>query len=103
MIPAIFQAKAVAERGTDEAALLYGKRQAAAAIGIISAVGALGGFLITAAFGMSFAPDGQPGPLAFAGVRRLLRGLRRRVTWWCYTAHGAASRSSAPAWPTRRV
>src|SRR5690606_7421749 len=54
MIPAIFQAKAAAERGDAG----HGRRQASAAIGIISAVGALGGFLINRAFGMSFAATG---------------------------------------------
>lgn len=56
MIPAIFQAKAAAERGDAG----HGRRQASAAIGIISAVGALGGFLINRAFGMSFAATGSP-------------------------------------------
>ncbi|KAB8186259.1 MFS transporter [Nonomuraea phyllanthi] len=83
MIPAIFQAKAVAERGESEESLLYGKRQAAAAIGIISAVGALGGFLINRAFGMSFASTGTPGPafLAFGAFYLSCSAL----TWWCYT------------------
>ncbi|MFI7615081.1 MFS transporter [Nonomuraea terrae] len=83
MIPAIFQAKAVAERGEGEEALLYGKRQASAAIGIISAVGALGGFLINRAFGMSFAAAGTPGPalLAFCAFYACCFAL----TWWCYT------------------
>ncbi|NUR85067.1 MAG: MFS transporter [Nonomuraea sp.] len=83
MIPAIFQAKAVAERGEGEEALLYGKRQASAAIGIISAVGALGGFLINRAFGMAFAAAGTPAPafLAFAVFYATCLAL----TWWCYT------------------
>ncbi|NBE93027.1 MFS transporter [Nonomuraea sp. KC401] len=82
MIPAIFQAKAVAERGEGEEALLYGKRQASAAIGIISAVGALGGFLINRAFGMSFAAAGGPAPafLAFGAFYVCCGAL----TWWCY-------------------
>ncbi|QYC43749.1 Nitrate/nitrite transporter NarK [Nonomuraea coxensis DSM 45129] len=83
MIPAIFQAKAVAERGEGEEALLYGKRQASAAIGVISAVGALGGFLINRAFGMSFAASGSPAPafLAFG----LFYATCFALTWWCYT------------------
>ncbi|MET8862559.1 MFS transporter [Nonomuraea sp. NPDC004580] len=82
MIPAIFQAKAVAERGEGEEALLYGKRQASAAIGIISAVGALGGFLINRAFGMSFAASGSPAAafLAFG----LFYASCFALTWWCY-------------------
>lgn len=82
MIPAIFQAKAVAERGEDEEALLYGKRQASAAIGIISAVGALGGFLINRAFGMSFAATGSPA-VAFAAFGAFYAACTA-LTWWCY-------------------
>jgi NNP family nitrate/nitrite transporter-like MFS transporter len=82
MIPAIFQAKAVAERGEGEEALLYGKRQASAAIGIISAVGALGGFLINRAFGMSFAAAGTPAPAFLAFGIFYLACLA--LTWWCY-------------------
>ena len=83
MIPAIFQAKAVAERGPGEETLLHGKRQASAAIGIISAVGALGGFLINRAFGMSFAASGSPAAafLAFG----LFYASCFALTWWCYT------------------
>ncbi|MEV4218030.1 MFS transporter [Nonomuraea sp. ATR24] len=83
MIPAIFQAKAVAERGTGEEALLHGRRQASAAIGIISAVGALGGFLINRAFGMSFAATGSPA-VAFAAFGAFYAACFA-LTWWCYT------------------
>ncbi|GAA3601852.1 MFS transporter [Nonomuraea rosea] len=83
MIPAIFQAKAVAERGEGEEALMYGKRQASAAIGIISAVGALGGFLINRAFGMAFAATGSPAPAFLAFGVFYLACLS--LTWWCYT------------------
>ncbi|MFI7447980.1 MFS transporter [Nonomuraea sp. NPDC049714] len=96
MIPAIFQAKAVAERGTDEAALLYGKRQASAAIGIISAVGALGGFLINRAFGMSFAATGSPS-LAFAAFG-IFYVACVGVTWWCYTRTVGVSRAPSLAY-----
>lgn len=82
MIPAIFQAKAIAELDSREEALLYGKRQASAAIGIISAVGAFGGFLINRAFGMSFASTGSPAAafVAFAVFYAACTAL----TWWCY-------------------
>ncbi|GAA2823190.1 MFS transporter [Nonomuraea rubra] len=84
MIPAIFQAKAVAERGDEtEETLLYGKRQASAAIGIISAVGALGGFLINRAFGMAFAAAGTPAPAFLAFGVFYVSCLA--LTWWCYT------------------
>ncbi|MEV0195644.1 MFS transporter [Nonomuraea sp. NPDC050691] len=95
MIPAIFQAKAVAERGESEEALLYGKRQAAAAIGIISAVGALGGFLINRAFGMSFAQTGSPATaLAAFGAFYVACFV---LTWWCYTRTVGVSRVASLA------
>ncbi|MER7503556.1 MFS transporter [Nonomuraea pusilla] len=90
MIPAIFQAKAVAERGRSEESLLYGKRQASAAIGIISAVGALGGFLINRAFGMSFAATGSPAA-AFAAFAAFYAACLA-LTWWCYTRRVGGSR-----------
>ncbi|MFI9556690.1 MFS transporter [Nonomuraea endophytica] len=90
MIPAIFQAKARAERGDGEQALVYGKRQASAAIGIISAVGAFGGFLINRGFGMSFAQTGSPAAafLAFA----LFYAACTALTWWCYLRTFGAAR-----------
>jgi MFS transporter, NNP family, nitrate/nitrite transporter len=77
MIPAIFRAKALASVGTgsradsragadSEAALLRARRIAGAAIGIISAVGALGGLLINLAFRQSFAATNSGVP-AFYG------------------------------------
>ncbi|WP_431910826.1 MFS transporter [Nonomuraea jabiensis] len=89
MIPAIFQAKAIAERGEGEESLMYGKRQASAAIGIISAVGALGGFLINRAFGMSFAAAGTPAPAFLAFGAFYVSCFA--VTWWCYTRKVGAS------------
>ncbi|GAA4085672.1 MFS transporter [Nonomuraea soli] len=79
MIPAIFQTLALAAGRSAE----YGKRQASAAIGIISAVGAFGGFLINRAFGMSFAATGSPASafLAFG----LFYVACFATTWWCYT------------------
>ncbi|WP_336213426.1 MFS transporter [Nonomuraea sp. LPB2021202275-12-8] len=96
MIPAIFQAKAVAERGSDEEALMYGKRQASAAIGIISAVGALGGFLINRAFGMSFAAFGSPS-IAFATFGAFYATCFV-ATWWCYTRTVGVSRVASLAY-----
>jgi MFS transporter, NNP family, nitrate/nitrite transporter len=96
MIPAIFQAKAVAERGVeDEESLSYGKRQASAAIGIISAVGAFGGFLINRAFGMSFAATGSPA-IAFAAFGGFYLACFA-LTWWCYTRTVGVSRVASLA------
>lgn len=91
MIPAIFQAKAAAERGDAG----HGRRQASAAIGIISAVGALGGFLINRAFGMSFAATGSPAAafLAFGAFYASCAAL----TWWCYLRTVGVSRVASLA------
>lgn len=82
MIPAIFLAT------SPDAAT--GKRQASAAIGIISAIGAFGGFLINRAFGMSFASTGSPvsALLAFG----LFYAACFAVTWWCYVRTVGVSR-----------
>jgi MFS transporter, NNP family, nitrate/nitrite transporter len=70
MIPAIFRRTAlarVAEQGADRAdALAWARRASGAAIGLISAVGALGGLLINLAFRQSFQATGSGTP-AFWG------------------------------------
>jgi NNP family nitrate/nitrite transporter-like MFS transporter len=69
MIPAIFRREAVARiaDGADEtASLLHARRISGAALGLISAVGALGGLLINLAFRQSFAGAGSGVP-AFWG------------------------------------
>src|SRR3712207_9144075 len=53
MIPAIFRAEAVRELGDGAPAVARGRVAAAAVIGLASAVGGLGGFLIPRGFGMS--------------------------------------------------
>ena len=86
MIPAIFRAKATAGLTPDtpayEAALLAGRRDASAAIGLISAVGAYGGFLINRGFGSSIAATGGAGAAlaAFAAFYVVCSVL----TWACY-------------------
>jgi MFS transporter, NNP family, nitrate/nitrite transporter len=61
MIPAIFRTKAerVSAPGTPEreAALLEGTKKSSAAVGIIGAVGAIGGFLIPITFGSPWVTD----------------------------------------------
>lgn len=69
MIPAIFRRRAVAQvaEGADQVrAFLDARRVSGAAIGLISAVGALGGLLINLAFRQSFASTGSGVP-AFWG------------------------------------
>ncbi|MFC4062107.1 MFS transporter [Planomonospora corallina] len=99
MIPAIFRAKATAgvPAGTPayEAALATGKRDASAAIGIISAVGAFGGFFINRGFGSSIAATGGAGAAlaAFAGFYALCAV----VTWACYLRTAGSAPSLAAA------
>jgi NNP family nitrate/nitrite transporter-like MFS transporter len=59
MIPGIFRAKALADGMTGEAAEAYGRRLSGAAMGIIGAVGALGGLAINLAFRQSFQAAGS--------------------------------------------
>ncbi|TQS29593.1 MFS transporter [Microbispora sp. KK1-11] len=103
MIPAIFRAKAAAgvEPGTPayEEALATGKRDASAAIGFISAVGAFGGFFINRGFGSSISATGGAGAAlaAFAAFYALCFAL----TWFCYMRTLGAK--SAPSLAAARV
>lgn len=99
MIPAIFRAKAVAgiAPGTDahEAAVAVGKRDASAAIGIISAIGAFGGFFINRGFGSSIAATGGAGAAlaSFAAFYIVCAA----VTWACYLRTAGSVPSLAAA------
>ncbi|MGH3673484.1 MAG: nitrate/nitrite transporter [Pseudonocardiaceae bacterium] len=67
MIPSIFRAKAdiaIAEGAARDVALANARRIAGATIGIVSAIGALGGFFINLAFRQAFQATGS-GVLAF--------------------------------------
>ncbi|MEV7969929.1 MFS transporter [Sphaerisporangium sp. NPDC088356] len=87
MIPAIFKAKAVegvpaGDETALAAAVAAGRRDSSAAIGIISAVGAFGGFFINRGFGTSIAATGGAGAalVAFACFYAACAAL----TWFCY-------------------
>ncbi len=85
MIPAIFHRRALAEiadGAPKEQTLRTARRVAGAAIGLISAVGALGGLLINLAFRQSFASahSGVPAFWAFLGFYLVCFG----VTWAFY-------------------
>ncbi len=82
MIPAIFRERALGCGADDEDAMATARRNSAAAIGIISAVGAYGGFLIQRAFGMSTAASGSIVP-ALVGFLVFYAGCVA-LTWWCY-------------------
>ncbi len=78
MIPAIFRARS----GDGPEARQSAKVQSAAALGVISAIGAYGGFLIPRSFGISINNTG--------GIEAALYGFVvfyaacSLVTWWCY-------------------
>jgi NNP family nitrate/nitrite transporter-like MFS transporter len=87
MIPAIFRAEAVegvaaADEAAHAAALAAGRRDSSAAIGIISAIGAFGGFFVNRGFGTSIAATGGAGAalVAFASFYAACAAL----TWFCY-------------------
>ncbi|MER7890139.1 MFS transporter [Micromonospora sp. NPDC094482] len=86
MIPAIFRSQAVAGAGDDPRAVAEaaarGRTDAAAVIGLASAVGALGGFLIPRGFGTSIAQTGS----VDAALLVFLAGYAAclAVTWWFY-------------------
>ena len=79
MIPAIFRSITPGE-GT--AAAVRAKVQGAAALGVISAIGAYGGFLVPRALGMSMGETGSidAALFGFLGFYVACVGL----TWWCY-------------------
>jgi len=87
MVPIIFRAHhraLAAERGgeADEAALAAGRRESAAALGIISAIGAYGGFLIPQNFGLSTNDTGGPQAALVAFIAFYVSCMV--LTWWCY-------------------
>jgi NNP family nitrate/nitrite transporter-like MFS transporter len=82
MIPGIFQAKALAKGLRGEAAVAHGRRLSGAAMGLIGAVGALGGVGINLAFRQSFLTYGS-GTGAFVAFLAYY-GLCFVVTWAVY-------------------
>ncbi|GAB2741741.1 nitrate/nitrite transporter [Streptomyces bullii] len=88
MIPGIFQAKARAKGLTGEAAASYGRRLSGASMGLIGAVGALGGVGINLAFRQSFLSYGS-GTGAFVAFLAYY-GVCFAVTWAVYLRRSAA-------------
>ncbi|MFJ9814317.1 nitrate/nitrite transporter [Streptomyces sp. NPDC101151] len=82
MIPGIFQAKAVAKGLRGEAAAAHGRRLSGASMGLIGAVGALGGVGINLAFRQSFLSYGS-GTGAFVAFLAFY-GACFVVTWAVY-------------------
>lgn len=92
MIPGIFQTKAVAKGLDGEAAAAYGRRLSGASMGLIGAVGALGGVGINLAFRQSFLSYGS-GTGAFVAFLAFYAACFV-VTWAVYLRR-SASRSQA--------
>jgi NNP family nitrate/nitrite transporter-like MFS transporter len=96
MIPAIFRAEAlrstVAGLSVD-VALARGRTQAATVIGLASAIGAVGGFLIPRGFGMSISRTGSVTAALLAFLAGY--GVCFAVTWWFYLRANAPARPAA--------
>ncbi|MEU1040512.1 nitrate/nitrite transporter [Streptomyces sp. NPDC005551] len=95
MIPGIFQNKALARGLTGEAAAAYGRRLSGASMGLIGAVGALGGVAINLAFRQSFLSYGS-GTGAFVSFLAFY-GVCFAVTWAVYLRRPAGTRTSTAA------
>ncbi|CAL9449307.1 Nitrate_nitrite transporter NarK [Streptomyces sp. enrichment culture] len=96
MIPGIFQAQALARGMSGEAAAAYGRRLSGAAMGLIGAVGALGGLGINLAFREAFRTTGS-GTGAFAAFLACY-AVCCAVTWAVYLR-----RPAGPARPEPEV
>ncbi|WP_320782301.1 nitrate/nitrite transporter [Streptomyces sp. CRN 30] len=97
MIPGIFQAKAEAKGLTGEAAVAHGRRLSGASMGIIGAVGALGGVGINLAFRQSFLSYGS-GTGAFVAFLAFYAACFV-MTWAVYLRRPAVA-APATATPT---
>ncbi|MEU0087365.1 nitrate/nitrite transporter [Streptomyces sp. NPDC006274] len=82
MIPGIFQNKALAKGLTGETAAAYGRRLSGASMGLIGAVGAVGGLAINLAFRQSFQTAGT-GTAAFVSFL-VFYAVCSAVTWAVY-------------------
>jgi NNP family nitrate/nitrite transporter-like MFS transporter len=81
MIPTIYRNLAGAD-AAGPVAMANARRQTAAALGVISAVGAYGGFPRAAALGMSVSNTGGIGAALVGFVA--FYAVCFAVTWWCY-------------------
>ncbi|GGZ21978.1 nitrate/nitrite transporter [Streptomyces poonensis] len=95
MIPGIFQAKALAKGLQGEEAAAYGRRLSGASMGLIGAVGALGGVGINLAFRQSFLSAGS-GTGAFVSFL-VFYAACFAVTWAVYLRRPAGAQAQATA------
>ncbi|MFF4019161.1 nitrate/nitrite transporter [Streptomyces sp. NPDC001843] len=99
MIPGIFQTKALAKGLEGEAAVKYGRRLSGASMGLIGAVGALGGVGINLAFRQSFLSYGS-GTGAFVAFLAYY-GVCFAVTWAVYLRRPVGQSRAATAAETK--
>ena len=99
MIPGIFQTKALAKGLSGDEAAAYGRRLSGASMGLIGAVGALGGVGINLAFRQSYLSYGS-GTGAFVAFLAFY-GLCFAVTWAVYLRRPAAQGQAAAATETK--
>ncbi|MEU1161131.1 nitrate/nitrite transporter [Streptomyces sp. NPDC090075] len=99
MIPGIFQTKALAKGLAGDEAAAYGRRLSGASMGLIGAVGALGGVGINLAFRQSYLSYGS-GTGAFVAFLAFY-GLCFAVTWAVYLRRPAAQGQAAAATETK--
>ncbi|EST25837.1 nitrate/nitrite transporter [Streptomyces roseochromogenus] len=99
MIPGIFQAKALAKGLEGEEAVAHGRRLSGASMGLIGAVGALGGVGINLAFRQSFLSYGS-GTGAFVAFLAFY-GLCFAVTWAVYLRRPAKQAATMAAQETK--
>ncbi|MFE1200778.1 nitrate/nitrite transporter [Streptomyces sp. NPDC058762] len=99
MIPGIFQNKALAKGLEGEAAVAYGRRLSGASMGLIGAVGALGGVAINLAFRQSFLSAGS-GTGAFVAFLAFY-AVCLAVTWAVYLRRPAVRTPEGTAGPDR--
>ncbi|MEU3373002.1 nitrate/nitrite transporter [Streptomyces sp. NPDC006660] len=97
MIPALFQAKALAQGLTGAAAADRGRRLSGAAMGLVGAVGALGGLAVNLAFRQSFQTSGT-GTAAFVAFL-VCYAACSAVTWAVYVRRPAPAPVRAEAAP----
>ncbi|MDG9721745.1 MULTISPECIES: nitrate/nitrite transporter [unclassified Streptomyces] len=95
MIPGIFQNRALAKGLAGENAVAYGRRLSGASMGLIGAVGALGGVAINLAFRQSFLSVGS-GTGAFVAFLAYY-AVCFAVTWAVYLRRPAARTPDGPA------
>ncbi|MFD7953766.1 nitrate/nitrite transporter [Streptomyces ardesiacus] len=99
MIPGIFQNKALARGLEGEAAVAYGRRLSGASMGLIGAVGALGGVGVNLAFRQSFLSSGT-GTGAFVAFLAFY-AVCLALTWAVYLRRPAVRAPEATAGSAR--